>query len=96
MNCNECKYNKNGWCKKYNLQRPKALEVCNYKENEEETIINTDTNIEIPNKEEFIDLVKDMFDQVDNNQIDSLEYNIINIVKNISQIERLNILLGRE
>ena len=27
-NCKECKHNNNGWCKRFKLQKPQAVIVC--------------------------------------------------------------------
>lgn len=102
--CLECSHNNNGWCKKHKMQRPKALEICtganDVTVDTERKVINIDTNyesdIEIPNKDEFINIVQDMFCTVDNEGIDILEKKLIKIINSISQIERLNIILGRE
>lgn len=29
MKCKDCEFNNNGWCKKYSLQKPQALKICN-------------------------------------------------------------------
>lgn len=37
MNCKECEFNNNGWCKKYKAQKPKAIVLCEDDNNKEDT-----------------------------------------------------------
>lgn len=48
MNCKECDFNNNGWCKKYKMQKPKAIIECE-KESVEENV-----NDEQCNNEKYI------------------------------------------
>ena len=35
MNCKGCNFNNNGWCKKYKMQKPKAILKCEEDKNDD-------------------------------------------------------------
>jgi len=41
MDCQECKFNKNGWCNKYKMQKPKAMIEC---EKDNQKVIKDDSS----------------------------------------------------
>lgn len=85
MSCNECENNNNGWCKRYKLQKPQAIKVCDYKEEMEDfkKITNSNTynklnkeikirdNLVVKNEFRYFDIVEvlDIFKSNSNGQL---------------------------
>lgn len=58
MNCKECNFNNNGWCKKYKMQKPKAIVRCEDDKKDDEKECENETYVVNGKMQQFSNIVR--------------------------------------
>lgn len=58
MDCKECNHNNNGWCKKYKMQKPKAIIKCEEDSSDDKQACKNETYIVTGKMQQFSDIIR--------------------------------------
>lgn len=58
MDCKECSFNNNGWCKKYKMQKPKAITKCEEDKDDDKKACENEKYITTGKMLEFYNIIR--------------------------------------